>query len=60
MIDGNKRSSWFALNVFLELNDYHLKATQDEAFDYVLSVATKTRDLQDSAKWIAEHMSTHS
>jgi death-on-curing protein len=60
MIDGNKRSSWFALNVFLELNDYHLTATQDEAFDYVLSVATKTRDLQASAKWIAEHMSTHS
>jgi death-on-curing protein len=60
MIDGNKRSSWFALNVFLELNGFHIAATQDEAFDYVLSVATKARDLQSSADWISNHMRANS
>ena len=56
MIDGNKRSSWFALNVFLEINDYQMIASQDEAFEYVLSVATKKRDLEASANWIGQHM----
>jgi len=56
MIDGNKRSSWFALNVFLEINDHQMIASQDEAFEYVLSVATKKRDLEASASWIGQHM----
>jgi death-on-curing protein len=56
MIDGNKRSSWFALNIFLELNGHEMVASQDEAFEYVLSVATKKRDLQSSAEWIGQHM----
>ena len=56
MIDGNKRSSWFALNVFLELNGHQMAASQEEAFEYVLSVATKKLDLQSSAEWIGQRM----
>lgn len=60
MIDGNKRSSWFALNVFLELNGRQMAASQEEAFEYVLSVATKKLDLQLSAEWIGQHMHPYS
>jgi death-on-curing protein len=60
MIDGNKRSSWFALNVFLELNGHQMAASQEEAFEYVLSVATKKLDLQSSAEWIGQHMKPYS
>jgi death-on-curing protein len=60
MIDGNKRSSWFALNVFLELNGHQMAASQEEAFEYVLSVATKKLDLQSSAEWIDQHIKLYS
>jgi len=60
MIDGNKRSSWFALNVFLELNGHQMAASQEGAFEYVLSVATKKLDLQSSAEWIGQHIKLYS
>ncbi|CAB4566639.1 unannotated protein [freshwater metagenome] len=56
MIDGNKRSSWFALNAFVLLNGFVINATQDEAFDFVLGVATKKLDLNQSAGWITKHL----
>lgn len=56
MIDGNKRSSWFALNAFVLLNGFVINATQDAAFDFVLGVATKKLDLNQSASWIAKHL----
>ena len=55
MMDGNKRSSWFALNYFYALNGKVIVATQDEAFEYVLAVATKALDLNASAQWISQH-----
>ena len=55
MMDGNKRSSWFALNYFFALNGKVIVATQDEAFEYVLGVATKALDLNASAQWISQH-----
>ena len=56
MVDGNKRSSWLALNLFVELNDFEIIATQDEAFDYVLDVANKRIDAEQSAEWIKNHL----
>jgi len=55
MVDGNKRSSWFALNLFLEMNEREIIANEDQAFEYVLGVETKKLDLQASADWIASH-----
>ena len=56
MVDGNKRTSWFALNVFVELNDYEILATQDEVFDFVLDFANKRLDAEGSAAWIKTHL----
>ena len=56
MVDGNKRSSWLALNLFVELNDFEIIATQDEVFDYVLDVANKRIDAEQSAEWIKNHL----
>lgn len=55
MVDGNKRSSWFALNAFLELNGYTLSATQNEAFDFVIGIATDLLNLEEAAAWISAH-----
>ncbi len=56
MVDGNKRSSWLALNLFVEMNDFEIIATQDEVFDYVLDVANKRIDSEQSAEWIKNHL----
>ena len=53
--DGNKRSAWFGLNYFLELNGWEIVATEDDAFDYILGVATGKLALSESAAWIAAH-----
>ena len=53
--DGNKRSAWFGLNYFLELNGWEIVATENEAFDYILGVATSELTLAQSAEWIATH-----
>lgn len=56
MVDGNKRSSWYALNGFMALNHHLMVATQDEVFDFVIAVATDLYDLDETARWIENHM----
>jgi death-on-curing protein len=55
MMDGNKRSSWFALNAFLALNGKIVVASEDEAFDFVIAIATDAYDLAGIASWITKH-----
>jgi death-on-curing protein len=55
MVDGNKRTSWIALNSFLALNGYSLIATTEESLKFVLAVATDKINLQEMEVWIAEH-----
>lgn len=54
-MDGNKRSAWIALNHFLRINREWLFVTQDDAFDYIIGVATGALTLDDSAAWISTH-----
>ena len=54
-VDGNKRSSWIALNHLLRINGHLLFATQDDAFNFIQGVAKGQLSLEDSADWIAEH-----
>ena len=60
LMDGNKRSSWFALNAFLLLNGYELEVSEAEAFKFILSVATDDVDLDGMASWISDHLTVAS
>ena len=44
LLDGNKRLSLAALELFYALNDRRLTATDDELFDLVIAVATRKLD----------------
>lgn len=57
MLDGNKRSAWIAMNVFLELNGYELLASTDDAFEFMLDIANDRIDLDAIATWIETHQS---
>jgi death-on-curing protein len=56
MTDGNKRSSWFVANFFVELNGYEIVATEDEAFAFILSIATGNQPLERIAAWLENHL----
>lgn len=53
MIDGNKRSGWISANVFLELNCVDVVCTQEDAFDFILGVATGSYDFDDIVRWLS-------
>jgi len=55
MIDGNKRSSWIALNSFFEINGKTINADTEDAFEFVLAVATDAMNLEQMASWIKDH-----
>lgn len=42
LIDGNKRTAFVATALFYELNDHHIAGAEDELFDLVIAVATRT------------------
>jgi death-on-curing protein len=56
MLDGNKRSAWIAMNVFLELNGYDLGAATDDAFDLMLDIANDRIELDEIAGWIDQRI----
>ena len=48
LVDGNKRLCLIAVTVFLDLNGFALELTDDEAFEFVMSVADgSTRGVPD-------------
>lgn len=55
MFDGNKRTAWIAVNIFLQLNQMKLRADADSAFELILGVARKQINLQEAANWFDGH-----
>ena len=51
-VDGNKRIGLAACLVFLELNEVHVTATDDDLVDLVLGVATGLRSKADVAVFL--------
>lgn len=60
LIDGNKRTAWALMITCVLLNGFEVVAETDDAFDFVLGVATDARDLDSIASWIAAHRVPHS
>ncbi len=47
LADGNKRTAWAATRLFCGLNGYRIDATEDQRFDLIIDVATRTLDTVD-------------
>jgi death-on-curing protein len=60
LIDGNKRTAWALMITFVLLNGFEVVAETDDAFDFVLGVATEARDLDSIASWIEARRVPHS
>ena len=51
-VDGNKRTAFLALGLFLAVNGWRLETTQIDAIETMLSLARGTLDESALAKWI--------
>ncbi len=55
--DGNKRIGALVLLVLLELNGWHVKATNEEFADIIMGIAASEKDDEDLKKWVDSHIS---
>lgn len=56
LVDGNKRLALGAASTFLGINGWRLTATNDEAYDFIIDIATGTLDdVASIAQWLKLH-----
>jgi death on curing protein len=51
-LDGNKRTAFVAMNVFLILNGYEIETAEAETVDVMLRLAAGSLDLDGLVQWI--------
>lgn len=54
-IDGNKRTGYMAMRLFLNLNGYDIKASLEARYKFVMEITEKTKDEESIVKWLKEH-----
>lgn len=55
-VDGNKRTGHAAVELFLLLNEYEIRAGIDEQEQLILGIAAGRISRQEFAEWLSEHM----
>jgi len=55
-LDGNKRTGHAAMEVFLILNGYEIRATVDEQEHVILQVAASEIDREEFTAWLRTHV----
>lgn len=56
MVDGNKRSAWILTKSFLRLNGFNLLVSVDEAFEFIVTQASKQEDLDEIEAFFVKHL----
>ena len=54
--DGNKRIGALVLLTLLELNGYHVNATNEDFIDIIIGIAASEKDDTDLKNWVDEHI----
>lgn len=57
--DGNKRIGALVLLTLLELNGYHVNATNAEFTDIIMGVAASEKDEEDLMEWVKLHATSN-
>lgn len=55
MLDGNKRIGAHVMLIFLALNGYELRYTQQELIDIILEIASGNKNNEELFQWILAH-----
>ena len=54
-IDGNKRVGYTLLRLFLLSNGLDIKASQQEKYEFIISVASGKKDFEAVVEWLTSH-----
>ncbi|SDY38163.1 death on curing protein [Ruminococcaceae bacterium YAD3003] len=54
--DGNKRIGALVLLTLLEINGYHVNASNEEFVDIIMGIAASEKDDEDLKKWVEKHI----
>ena len=54
-IDGNKRTGYALLRLFLLSNGLDIEASQEEKYEFIISVASGEKDFDAIAEWLISH-----
>ncbi|HEY6977165.1 MAG TPA: type II toxin-antitoxin system death-on-curing family toxin [Chitinophagaceae bacterium] len=54
-IDGNKRTAYTIVRLFLLSKNLDLNASQDEKYEFIISAASGKKDFDSIAEWLTSH-----
>ncbi|HTA26430.1 MAG TPA: type II toxin-antitoxin system death-on-curing family toxin [Bacteroidia bacterium] len=54
-VDGNKRAGYVLMRLLLLKEGYDIKASEDEKYSFVISIASGNLKTDDIRKWLQEH-----
>jgi death-on-curing protein len=54
-VDGNKRTGYMSIRLFLNINGYDIKASKDKKYKFVMEIAEKERDESSIAEWLKKY-----
>lgn len=57
--NGNKRTALMTMIVFLKVNGYHFNATNNEAVEYMVRIATEDLQEADIEQWIKAYIKSN-
>jgi len=56
-VDGNKRTAFVLMVMFLELNGWELSASEEDAYSAMMAVADGSSSKRQLAHWLKHHTS---
>lgn len=54
-VDGNKRTGYMSMLLFLNINGYDIKVAQEKSYKFVIEIAEKKKDEGSIAEWLKKH-----
>ena len=55
-VDGNKRTGYVLMRIFLIDNDLDITATQDEKYGFVIDIASGKTQFEEIMNWLTKHV----
>ena len=55
-VDGNKRTGYVMMRLFLLNNGFNIQASQDEKYTFVIRIASGSLSIEHITSWILEHI----
>lgn len=54
-IDGNKRTAYVLVRLFLQHYKTDITATENEKYDFIIDIASGKTDFENIVKWLTRH-----